>query len=113
MLELFALGVIVIMCLAVLIALPLMLLGRAFKLLAAIVLFPFKVLGALFKNLGPVLTHLYDFVIIAPLRLERLWTRRHQRSPAVEETAPEPMDVSVNDPYLESGSDDEPYERVG
>ena len=33
-------------------------------------------MGKLCKNLGPVLTHIYDFLIVIPLKLEQLITRR-------------------------------------
>ncbi len=32
--------------------------------------------GHLCQNLGPMMTHLYDLLIIVPLRLEQLWTKR-------------------------------------
>jgi hypothetical protein len=33
-------------------------------------------LGSLCHNVGPVITHLYDFMIVVPLRLEQAWLRR-------------------------------------
>ncbi len=36
-----------------------------------------ELLGGFSQNLGPVISHVYDLIIIIPLRLEQLWLRRN------------------------------------
>ncbi|MFQ5699503.1 MAG: hypothetical protein ACE5IL_14620 [Myxococcota bacterium] len=42
-------------------------------------------MGSLLQNLGPVLVHIYDFLIIVPLRIEQLLTRHREAAFAASE----------------------------
>lgn len=46
-------------------------------------------MGSLLQNLGPVLVHCYDFLIIVPLRIEQALTRQRQRGGGLRASEPQ------------------------
>lgn len=88
--------------------------GGAVAILLRAVVAALEVIAVLFKNTGPVLTHLYDFVIIAPLRIEAL-VKSRDHAASGEDPDAERLRVRGQDDegYADSGTSSERYQKVG